>query len=242
LRDERLTLGRAVAGADGDPQRDVGRVAIALQPLARDRERGDGGIGVVEDRAAAAAVEREAQDRRCPGAGEGHAADGCGGRAVVDRDHREAAVRPTVHDGGEPGRRDSVDDRVVVGRGPDHETVDDGVGHAIDVRVLPGDRDQREPHRGGRTHLGDAREEPRRLRIFERVGQRLAEHDAEAAGPAPAQRSRPRVRARVAELGRRGAHLRRAGLGHAVRARVGVRDRHDRHAGGARDVGHRGAI
>ena len=57
-----------------------------------------------------------------------------------------------VDDGGQAGRRDGVDHRVVVGRRPHHEAVDGGLCDAVDVVGGAGDRDQRQADALARAH------------------------------------------------------------------------------------------
>lgn len=180
---------------------------------------------------------RSAPSARPSCLGEGHLTDRRCGGAVIDPDDRHARpLRPGVDDCRQTGGGDRVEDGVVLGRGPDDESVDGGVRDPRRIAVLAGGRHQRQPDRFGGAHLGHAGKKSRRLRVLEGVGQPLAEHETETPGSASAERASTGVWAGVPELGSGGSDPRDRVGRDTIWPRVGVGHGHHRHPGGLRHL------
>jgi hypothetical protein len=187
----------------------------------------------------ASSVDGLAEHRWPSSDGEQLAGDRFGGGAVVDADQRRpVACRPAVDDDRASGGAGGVEDRVVIGSGPDdvgvHGRLQDPVG------VLVADAGWHDQHSVATlgADLRDPGEEHDGLRVVEGVGEVLAEDHTDGVGGPVAQRSCVGVGAAIAEPRRGSQHLGASFVGDPLGPVVGVRHRHRRHAGGMRDICH----
>ena len=184
-----VVLGQHDHGKPRPVQADVGGgVGVALQAAAGDAEGGRVGRRPVADGRSSVAVEREGQHGGRSGVGEGGRADRSGRGPVVDGDEADpVSGRSAVHDGGQAAPDHGVEDRVVVGGGPQHDGVHGRLSDPAASRGPPvmGMQGQAEPVFD--ADRGDAGQELCGLRVVEGVGQVLTEDDAQVGGAPAAQ-------------------------------------------------------
>ena len=188
LRRQAHGLGSTVDARDGDGDirpgnaEFVGGVPEALESLARHRKGCQSRVDAVAHEGSPIAVERKAQYSRPRRLSEGDESDCARRRAIVDADERRARQgRTAVDDHRSTRPAYCFKHWIVVRRRPHDKCVNRGRADPGGVFIRPVDRNDREAKASLDADLCDASKEGCRLRVLERVGQVLPEHDAESA-------------------------------------------------------------